>query len=133
MRTSPSLPFWSAFLGLLGVVVRQPPLDAPQPTEPILVPEATAVEVQKLAYCGCTDREIAARYQIDEAVIRTRFAPELSTARAMRSFALRKAQFDLARDGNGPMLTWLGRNELGQTLNPATPGVPEPDMESKAG
>ena len=103
----------------------------------ILSAEPTSSSVYAMAYAGCPDREIAARYQLGEAEVRQRFGPELSVGRAMRAFALRRGQTDLAIGppgggkpaGHGSTLQWLGRNELGQSLSPTEPGQPDPSFE----
>jgi len=102
-------------------------------TEATAIPELTAALVESFAYAGCTDREIADRFLVDESVIRRDFGPVLTATRALRKFTVRRAQFDAARDGNATMLTWLGRNELGQSLSPQQPLEPEPVLEEKVG
>lgn len=96
-------------------------------------PPLSAKLVEQYAYAGGSDGEIAARFLIDESSLRRRFADVLRAARAVRHLQLRKHQFDLAREGNTAMLTWLGRNELGQSLNPMQPGAAEPELEAKEG
>ena len=104
-----------------------------QSTEQMLAAEASEAVVSSYAYHGCSDREIADRFGLSEADVRGAFAAVLARSRALRAFALRKAQTELATaKGNGPMLTWLGRNELGQSLAPAAGGEPEPDLPAEA-
>ena len=93
------------------------------------VPLITARLVEKLALAGGTDREIADRFDVDIALIQEKYCRLLRTCRAVRSIALRGFQFDLAKKGNGPMLIWLGRNELGQSLNPTAPEEPLPEID----
>ena len=106
-------------------------------TEEFLSLPATPTVVFQHAMAGCSDREIADRFGLAEADVRAAYAPELAAARAQRAFALRRAQTELATGvtagggkpaGNGPMLMWLGRNELGQSLSPAARGEPEPEL-----
>jgi hypothetical protein len=82
--------------------------------------------VEQLAYAGGTDAEIADRFLVDESVIANEFQLVLRKARAVRHIQIRGLQFDVAKKGNAPILTWLGRNELGQSLNPTSPGQPMP-------
>ncbi len=107
-----------------------PPPDDPDEGHPL--PPLTAKQVEVFAYCGCTDREIADLLMVSESYLLDRFGTNLTTIRARRRYDLRKAQFDLARTGHGghaQMLTWLGRNELGQSLNPPAARLePEPEV-----
>lgn len=105
----------------------------PDPDAATPIPKLCDKHVEQYAYGGGTDAEIAARFLIDEELLRQQFSTVLITSRALRSLHLRTFQFELAKKGNGPMLTWLGRNELGQSLTPTTPGIPEPGLEEKCG
>lgn len=100
---------------------------------PGAVPALCAKLVEKYALGGGTDREIAERFLVDEKQLRDRYGEVLRVARALRQLTLRSHQFSVACKGNPSMLTWLGRNELGQSLNPNQPGEAEPEMEEKAG
>lgn len=103
-------------------------------TEPASdIPDLTGRKVEGYAVVGGTDAEIADRFDIDPATLRADFERTLRVSRAVSKLSLRRAQWDLAMKGNGPMLTWLGRNMLGQSLNPQTPGEKEPEFEEKAG
>jgi hypothetical protein len=93
------------------------------------VPRITAKLVEQLAYAGATDAEIADRFLVDEATMRQRYRDTLRVARALRRIALRSLQFDLARKLNVGILTWLGRNELGQTLNPTASDDSMPQVD----
>jgi len=93
----------------------------------VVIPPMTPGLIQKLAFAGATDTEIADRFLTDEIKVKSEFSRALRVARALRRISLRGLQFDLARKLNGPSLIWLGRNELGQSLNPATPGEPLPE------
>jgi hypothetical protein len=111
---------------LVRLIIDQSPWsEADQATA---VPMITPKLVEGLAYAGATDAEIADRFLLDESVISNEYRQVLRVARAVRRMQLRGAQFDLAKKGNGPMLTWLGRNELGQSLNPTIPGQPMPSI-----
>jgi hypothetical protein len=104
---------------------------AARPTiDELLSTPATPSIVYSYAFSGCTDREIADRFRMGESDVRATFSVELTVSRAARAYALRRAQTELATGkANGPMLTWLGRNDLGQALNPAARGEPEPEVE----
>jgi hypothetical protein len=93
------------------------------------IPPMTARRVEAYAYAGGTDTEIAERFGVDESTIRHEFADVLRVARARRRLALRGLQYELAKKLNGPVLMWLGRNELGQSNNPIQPGEPEPEID----
>jgi hypothetical protein len=95
------------------------------PDIPRLTPEAVAL----YAFNGCTDQDIADRFIVDPQQIRHDHTNLLRSVRALRRFNVRKAQTDLALGKNNPMLTWIGRNELGQSLNPAARGRPEPEVD----
>ena len=107
------------------------------PVEEALSLQPTDDRVYGYAYAGCTDREIADRFGLAEAGVRATYAEVLTKSRAARAFSLRKAQTDLAAGpagggkaaGNASLLTWLGRNELGQSLSPTARGEPEPEVE----
>jgi hypothetical protein len=129
-------------LTALGVLLLPPPQEPPPPPPPDdpdqghPIPPLTAKQVEVFAYCGCTDREIADLFMISELHLLDRFGLNLMTIRARRKYDLRKAQFDLAKTGDGghaQMLTWLGRNELGQSLNPQQPLEGEPVLEERVG
>jgi hypothetical protein len=93
--------------------------------------------IRSYAFVGCTDREIADRFGLTEPDLRQTFAATLALARGHRAFAIRRAQTELATGpagggkapGNANMLTWLGRNELGQSLSPTLRGEAEPEFE----
>ena len=116
----------------------RPPAVTPPPSPDDLTPaRPTPAAVQAYAYYGCTDPEIADRFGLAEADVRGQFAAALSVGRGQRAFALRRAQTELAIGpagggkpaGHATLLTWLGRNELGQSLTAAAKGEPEPDVE----
>jgi hypothetical protein len=90
------------------------------------IPPISEKLVEQYAYAGATDREIADRFLIDPADLQRDYPNVLRVARALRSMSIRGLQYDLAKKLNGPMLTWLGRNELNQSLNPTAPGVAPP-------
>jgi hypothetical protein len=116
--------------GLVGTIIGIQQDDSDEDTP---IPKLTAKAVVDAAYAGCTDHDIARRHLVTEEHIRERYAADLEIARGNRAYVLRKAQFVTALKGNGPLLTWLGRNELGQSLSPQQPLEAEPVLDAKVG
>ena len=77
-------------------------------------------DVYKLANIGCSDREIARWFDMDENTLRYNFHDILEKGREDLKHSLRRAQLKLALSGNAVMLIWLGKNILGQQENPNT-------------
>jgi hypothetical protein len=75
-------------------------------------------EVEKLAAIGCKDSEIADWFGIKQDTLRYNFADQLTKGREGLKQSLRRAQLNLALNGNAVMLIWLGKNILGQSDNP---------------
>jgi hypothetical protein len=75
-------------------------------------------DVYELAAIGCTDREIAQWFDVDENTLRYNFSEILAKGREDLKHSLRRAQLKLALSGNAVMLIWLGKNILGQSDNP---------------
>jgi hypothetical protein len=75
-------------------------------------------EVFKLAQIGCKDIEIADWFGIDNNTLRYNFSAELTKGREHLKQSLRRAQLQVALNGNAVMLIWLGKQYLGQTDNP---------------
>lgn len=75
-------------------------------------------EIYDLATIGCTDREIARWFDIDENTLRYNFSDMLEKGREELKHSLRRAQIKLALGGNAVMLIWLGKNILGQLDQP---------------
>ena len=75
-------------------------------------------EVYKLAQIGCKDKEIAEWFGIDSNTLRYNFSVELLIGREALKHSLRRAQINVALNGNPTMLIWLGRNLLGQSEMP---------------
>jgi hypothetical protein len=91
-------------------------------------------KVQSLAAAGATDTDIAEYFRRSVATIQRRFAKRLLAGRARRRISIRQAQNKLALvKGNASMLTWLGKNELGQADRPIVQDEPEPRMGPKVG
>ena len=74
-------------------------------------------DVYELAAIGCTDREIARWFDVDENTLRYNFSDILEKGREDLKHSLRRAQIRLALGGNAVMLIWLGKNLLGQSDN----------------
>lgn len=83
-------------------------------------------DVYELAAIGCTDREIARWFDVDEQTLRNNFSDILEKGREDLKHSLRRAQIKLALSGNAVMLIWLGKNILGQTDNPADSEANQP-------
>jgi hypothetical protein len=75
-------------------------------------------DVYELSAIGCTDREIARWFDMDENTLRYNFSDILEKGREDLKHSLRRAQIKLALGGNAVMLIWLGKNILGQTDTP---------------
>lgn len=83
-------------------------------------------EVYKLGELGCTDKEIAEWFMIDENTLRYNFSVFLTKARAAVRRRLRAVQLDVALKGNPTMLIWLGKNMLGQSDSPINTDEDQP-------
>ena len=75
-------------------------------------------DIYELASIGCTDREIARWFDVDENTLRYNFSDILEKGREDLKHSLRRAQIKLALSGNAVMLIWLGKNMLGQSDTP---------------
>ncbi len=71
-------------------------------------------EVFKLASIGCKDTEIADWFGIDGNTLRYNFSVELTKGRLTLNQSLRRAQLQVALNGNPTMLIFLGKVLLGQ-------------------
>lgn len=112
-----------------GAVTAQAPKRGPKPKE---LTEGTIVglcvgrnktvvppeQVEDLAGLGCTDRDIANFFGVNEDTLRNNFSDNLVKGREDLKVSLRRAQLKLALGGNAVMLIWLGKNLLGQSDNP---------------
>lgn len=76
-------------------------------------------DVYELASIGCSDREIARWFDVDENTLRYNFSDILEKGREDLKHSLRRAQIKLALSGNAVMLIWLGKNILGQQETPS--------------
>lgn len=77
-------------------------------------------EVEHQASLGCTDREIAAYFDVHENTLRYNFKEFLTKGRHALKTSLRQAQLRVALEGNPTMLIWLGKNMLQQNDNGTT-------------
>lgn len=75
-------------------------------------------EVETMAKIGCTDREIAEHFGINDQTLRRVFVDFLIKGRSELKQRLRQAQLKVAFDGNPTMLIFLGKNILGQADTP---------------
>lgn len=75
-------------------------------------------EVWKLAEIGCTDREIATWFMVDENTLRYNFSDYLAKGRMALHRRLRAMQIKTALSGNATLLIWLGKQYLGQSDTP---------------
>ena len=80
-------------------------------------------EVWKLAELGCTDKEIAEWFMIDENTLRYNFSVYMAKGRAALKRRLRAVQINTALSGNAALLIWLGKNYLGQSDSPINPDL----------
>jgi hypothetical protein len=91
--------------------------------------ELNSETIEKYATYGCTEQEMADRFLVSEEFIRTRFPDELRRGWARHRISIRKAQWSYAiAKGGAALLTWLGRNSLGQTQLPEKPTLAEPEL-----
>lgn len=72
-------------------------------------------QVLKLATLHCTNKEIAAFFEISVDTLTRRFADILNKGRETGRMALRRMQWKYADKGNVVMLIWLGKQYLEQS------------------
>lgn len=77
----------------------------------------------ELAAIGCTDREIAQWFDINEDTLRYNFADIIAKGREDLKHSLRRAQIKVALSGNPTMLIWLGKQILQQSENPVNTDI----------
>jgi hypothetical protein len=89
--------------------------------------ELNSAEVEKLATFGCTIQDIADRFLVSEEFVRMNFPDELRRGWAIHRIGIRQAQWLYAvKKGGSALLTWLGRNALGQSHVAEKPSEQEP-------
>lgn len=76
--------------------------------------EINETEVERLALEGNNNCDIAAKFGVDESVIRDRFPEILRKKRAELRACLRTAQIEKALGGDTTMQIWLGKQYLEQ-------------------
>jgi hypothetical protein len=81
------------------------------PSDPIQIDQAA---VQRWVLKGATNRDIADRLGISQRRLRKELRLELRRWRAIRRIRLRALQWKQAKSGSVPILTLLGKDELGQ-------------------
>lgn len=77
-------------------------------------------QVEDLAEIGCTNKEIANFFGVDDSTLAYNFKFELAKGRANLNQRLRRAQIQYALQGNATLLIWLGKNILSQSDTPQT-------------
>ena len=75
-------------------------------------------DIYKLAQIGCTDREIAQWFDIDENTLRYNFSAVMAKGRQDLKAALRTAMIKNAMNGNAALQIFLSKNLLGYSDNP---------------
>lgn len=83
-------------------------------------------DVYELASIGCSDREIAQWFDVDENTLRYNFSDIIAKGREDLKHSLRRAQIKVALSGNATMLIWLGKQILAQSDNPFNTDAVEP-------
>jgi hypothetical protein len=114
---------WALVQSVIGSTQAQIDPDAATP-----LPRLTPNLVEKLANAGATNAELADRFLVEESFIAREFADVLRATRAHRRIMLRGLQTDACRKLNASMLTWLGKNELGQSTSPEPPDEAMPEV-----
>jgi hypothetical protein len=75
-------------------------------------------DVYELAAIGCTDREIARWFDVDENTLRYNFKDILAKGREELKHSLRRAMLKNAMNGNAALQIFLAKNFLGMSDNP---------------
>lgn len=71
-------------------------------------------QVMKLALIQCTMIEIASFFECSVDTLERRFADVIKIGRENGKISLKRKQYEVAMNGNVPMLIWLGKQTLGQ-------------------
>ena len=80
-----------------------------------VIPEEQVAELAKL---HCTNKEMADFFDVPLQTFVDNFRDIITKSRILTKQRLRKAQLDLALNGDKTMLIWLGKQMLGQAENP---------------
>lgn len=75
-------------------------------------------DVYELAVLGCTDREIARWFDLDENTLRYNFSDIITKGREDLKHSLRRAMIKNALNGNAALQIFLAKNMLGMSDNP---------------
>lgn len=75
-------------------------------------------DVYKLAQIGCSDREIATWFDIDDNTLRYNFSAVMEKGRQDAKTVLRTAMLKNALNGNAALQIFLAKNWLGMSDNP---------------
>jgi len=81
----------------------------------VVIPEE---EVAQLSQYHCTNKEMADFYGVPLQTFMDNFRDIIDKNKIITKQRLRKAQLDLALNGDKTMLIWLGKNILGQQESP---------------
>lgn len=109
--------------------IEEPPPPKKKGRPPLAFPEGTENVVQKSAYNGGSDKEIAALIGCSISVLYAHFRIELMKHRAMRKIDVREWQTNTARAGNPALLIWIGKQELEQR-DYFEPDLTDKDLDS---
>lgn len=71
--------------------------------------------LKKAAAIHCTWHEICSLVGASRRTLEDRFSHIIEEARSNGKMSLRRKQFQMALDGNVPLLIWLGKTVLGQS------------------
>ena len=75
-------------------------------------------QVEELASLGCTDRDIANFFGVNEDTLRYNFNDILIKGREELKISLRRSMLKAAHGGNAALLIFLSKNILGMSDNP---------------
>lgn len=72
-------------------------------------------QIVKLAAMGCTNKEIAAFFDVSQDTIGDNYSDEIQKGKEQGKVKLRRLQWQAAEKGNVVMLIWLGKQLLDQS------------------
>jgi len=73
-------------------------------------------QVEKLAALGCTNSEIASFFGCEDSLISKSYSRNVTKGKERGKTRLRQMQWRSAEKGSVPMLIWLGKQVLGQSV-----------------
>lgn len=71
--------------------------------------------LKKLCAIHCSWDEISDIMQVDRRTLERRFAQAIQEGRSQGKMSLRRKRYEVAMNGNVPMLIWLSKQILGET------------------